>query len=165
MINMERQPVLREYENRDPGSQSDFVKLSELRVIVSWSLAILVAVCTLPSAFAGPLAPISCQSCIERPLQSPEQCNMSTTRAHCESLMPCIALAAELMNGTLVGMRGCYPFGAGTCTNISACVKRNESLPDGVYFKRCVAECCRGGLCIKASSQCCLSCQVPHQSV
>ncbi|XP_078368973.1 uncharacterized protein LOC144652951 isoform X1 [Oculina patagonica] len=143
MINMERQPVLREYENRDPGSQNDFVKLSELRVIVSWSLAILVDVCTLPSAFAGG----NCQSCIERPLQSPEQCNMSNDATFCTGLGQCIALTAELMNGTLVGMRGCW---GGECTNIRVCVSLNKSLPDGVYFKRCVAECCfPGGLCNK----------------
>ncbi|KAL9972653.1 hypothetical protein ACROYT_G019002 [Oculina patagonica] len=61
----------------------------------------------------------------------------------------CIALTAELMNGTLVGMRGCFPDSAGQCTNISACNQGNESLPDGVYFERCVAECCTQDRCNK----------------
>ena len=59
----------------------------------------------------------------------------------------CIALTAELTNGTLVGIRGCYPSNAGECTNISACNQRNESLPGPVYFKSCVAECCTLDMC------------------
>ncbi len=59
----------------------------------------------------------------------------------------CIALIAELMNGTFVGIRGCYPSNAGQCTNVSACDQRNGSLPDGVQFKRCLAECCTQALC------------------
>ena len=61
----------------------------------------------------------------------------------------CTALTAELMNGTLVGMRGCYPSDGGECTNISACNQRNQSLPAGIYFKRCLAECCFKERCNK----------------
>ncbi|XP_078368976.1 uncharacterized protein LOC144652952 [Oculina patagonica] len=111
-----------------------------------WSLAIFFAVCTLPSVFGGGL---NCQSCTESPLQSPEKCNMSNTEEYCGSNDKCIALTAELMNGTLVGIRGCFPDSAGQCTNISACNQRNESLPDGVYFERCVAECCTQPRCNK----------------
>ena len=53
------------------------------------------------------------------------------------------------MNGTLVGIRGCYPSNADACTNISACNQRNESLPDGISFKRCMAECCTQEMCNK----------------
>ena len=53
------------------------------------------------------------------------------------------------MNGTVVGMRGCFPAQSGECTNVSACNQRNESLPVGVYFKRCVAECCDQTRCNK----------------
>ena len=64
-------------------------------------------------------------------------------------LFRCIALTAELKNGTVVGIRGCFPENAGQCTNVSACNQRNESLPGGVYFKRCVAECCDQARCNK----------------
>ncbi|XP_078368977.1 uncharacterized protein LOC144652953 [Oculina patagonica] len=113
--------------------------------IMWWSLAFLAAVCTLPSVFAGGTL---CQSCTESPLQSPEQCNMSNTEANCGS-NTCIALTAELMNGSFVGIRGCYPSNAGQCTNVSACDQRNGSLPDGAYFKRCLAECCTTERCNK----------------
>lgn len=65
------------------------------------------------------------------------------------SIFRCIALTAELTNGTFVGIRGCYPSNAGECTNISACKQRNESLSGPVYFKRCEAVCCTQALCNK----------------
>ncbi|KAL9972652.1 hypothetical protein ACROYT_G019001 [Oculina patagonica] len=120
--------------------------VSEMATIMKLSLVIFVTVGILPSGA------LQCQTCTESPLQSPEQCNMSNTEANCGSFR-CIALTAELMNGTLVGIRGCYSSNAGQCTNVSACVQRNESLPDGVYFERCVAECCSQERCIALTAE------------
>lgn len=112
-----------------------------MNVIMRLSLAIFVALCILPSAFAGPFPiGLKCQSCPENPLQSPEQCNMSSTEETCADFI-CIALTAELTNGTLVGMRGCFTGSAGNCTT-SACNQRNGTLSGPDYFARCEAECC-----------------------
>ena len=59
----------------------------------------------------------------------------------------CIALTAELTNGTFVGMRGCLPATAGNCSGTSACNQRNGTLSGQAYFARCVAECCTEEKC------------------
>ena len=56
-------------------------------------------------------------------------------------LFRCIALTAELTNGTFIGMRGCFYRASGNCST-SACNERNESLSGPPYFARCVVECC-----------------------
>ena len=60
----------------------------------------------------------------------------------------CIALTAELTNGTFVGMRGCFSTSLGNCT-ASACNQRNGTLSGPEYFARCVVECCAVGGCNK----------------
>lgn len=57
-----------------------------------------------------------------------------------------MALTAELPNGTVVGMRGCS--NTAQC-NSSACDNGNQSLSGGVYFERCIAECCDQERCNK----------------
>ena len=58
----------------------------------------------------------------------------------------CVALTAELTNGTFVGIRGCFYGDAGKC-NITDCKEKNESLSGPPYFARCVAECCTEEKC------------------
>ena len=63
-------------------------------------------------------------------------------------LFRCIALTAELTNGTFVGMRGCTSSGTVDC-NAEGCDEYNKTLSGPVYFTRCVAECCSTSRCNK----------------
>ena len=61
-------------------------------------------------------------------------------------MFSCIALIAQLTNGTFVSMRGCFPTAAGNCST-SACDQRNGTLSGPEYFARCVVECCSEDRC------------------
>ncbi|KAJ7389268.1 hypothetical protein OS493_032423 [Desmophyllum pertusum] len=93
----------------------------------------------LPTAFAGGF---NCYGCSSEPLLSPSQCNMSTLNERCNDDSSgtgrCYAATAELMNGTIIGFKGCFHENA--CNNVSAC-NRAQNVT-GASFKRCVADCC-----------------------
>ena len=55
-----------------------------------------------------------------------------------------------MTNGSKVLIRDCYvyPFQGGPkCSNSTACAQSNQSLPVGVEFKSCSAECCPDNKC------------------
>ena len=54
----------------------------------------------------------------------------------------CMALMAELPNGTIIGIRGCRVYSMAGCNSSVVCNSENERMPQGARFKRCIGECC-----------------------
>ena len=54
----------------------------------------------------------------------------------------CMALMAELPNGTIIGIRGCRSYSMAGCNSSDVCNTENETMPQGAHFKRCIGECC-----------------------
>ena len=59
----------------------------------------------------------------------------------------CMALMAELPNGTIIGIRGCRVYTMAGCNSSVVCNSENETMPQGARFKRCTGECCSNYLC------------------
>ncbi|KAJ7389288.1 hypothetical protein OS493_032446 [Desmophyllum pertusum] len=113
----------------------------------------------LPTAFAGGF---NCYGCSSDPLVSPSQCNMSTVSVLCNDDSSgtgrCYAATAELMNGTIIGFKGCFHENA-NCNNVRACDRAQNVT--GASFKRCVAECCDTHKCNQYLHQVLPSISVP----
>ena len=58
-----------------------------------------------------------------------------------------MALMAELPNGTIIGIRGCRSYSMAGCNSSDVCNGKNETMPQGAHFKRCIGECCRTSVC------------------
>ena len=54
----------------------------------------------------------------------------------------CMALMAELPNGTIIGVRGCRSYSMAGCNSSDVCNSENETMPQGAHFKRCIGKCC-----------------------